>query len=421
MNRSLRILQVADFYKPFIGGMEQHVETLSRQLARRGHEVTVATAQLPGTVQDEISDGVTIRRMASWSSAILAGHYQRSSAPFHPPIPDPGMIAGLHKIIDEFRPHIVHAHGWITYSCLAAAARRRRFGLVVTMHDYGFVCARRSLLRDGRALCEGPQLNACLRCAPGQYGSGTGIALALGLRASRPWHSRVDSWIAISRFVADANRQALPRGCGVAVIPPSSAQPSALGRLPSWLPGRGYLLFVGALGSHKGLHWLLDAYSSGQVRLPLVILGTPAADTPSTWPPGVVVRTDVPHNEVIQAWQHAGIGLVPSKWPEPFGLVAVEAMRSGVPVVASRVGALPEIVTDEITGILVTPGDTSELAVAVRRINDDPALRREMSSASVIRAEQFGADIVTTAHEELYHRTLSKRSLDTLNAAAGGK
>ena len=74
----------------------------------------------------------------------------------------------------------------------------------------------------------------------------------------------------------------------------------------------------------------------------------------------------------MEAWRHAGIGLVPSLWPEPFGLVAVEAMRSGVPVVASRIGALPGIVADGVTGILVTPGNTTELRAAIRRLDDDP-------------------------------------------------
>ena len=95
----------------------------------------------------------------------------------------------------------------------------------------------------------------------------------------------------------------------------------------------------------------------------------------------MVVRTDVPHGEVMAAWRHAGIGLVPSLWPEPFGLVAVEAMRSGVPVVASRIGALPGIVADGRTGILVTPASTAELRAAIRRLDDDPDLRRTMGAA----------------------------------------
>jgi glycosyltransferase involved in cell wall biosynthesis len=405
-SRKLKILQVTDLYKPFIGGMEQHVETLSHGLTQRGHEVIVATAQLPDTPDDEIVDGFRIRRIAGWSGRALAGLYERAEAPFHPPVPDPGVVAELKRIIDEARPDVVHAQGWITYSCLAIALHRR-FRLVVTLHDYGFVCGRKTLMRNGHKACSGPRLDACLRCAPGQYGTMKGTALTVGLRVARPLHHRVDSWVANSQFVADASRCALPRGCVISVIPPASPQPPPLGQRPSWLPVEGYLLFVGTLGRHKGLNWLLDAYEGGGIRRPLVVVGTSRRDTPRTWPAGVVARIDVPHNQVIEAWRHAGIGLVPSLWPEPFGLVAVEAMRSGVPVIASRIGALPGIVADGITGLLVEPGNTTELRKAIRRLADDPALRRAMGAAGPLQAEQFSAETVTSLYEQHYRRLLA--------------
>jgi glycosyltransferase involved in cell wall biosynthesis len=163
------------------------------------------------------------------------------------------------------------------------------------------------------------------------------------------------------------------------------------------------------LGRHKGLNWLLDAYAGGGLRRPLVIVGTPRTDTPRTWPAGVVVRTNVPHQEVMEAWRHAGIGLVPSLWPEPFGLVVVEAMRSGVPIVASRIGALPGIVADGITGLLVTPGDTAELRAAVQRFDDEPALHETMGAAGLVQAEQFSAEAVTGLYEHHYRRLLARR------------
>ena len=405
MSRPLRILQVTDLFEPFIGGMEQHVKTLSRELAQRGHDVTVATAHLPGTAVNETVDGFRIRRITGWCGRALAGWYERVEAPFHPPVPDPGVVAALKRIIEESRPDVVHAHGWITYSCLAIA-RHQRLALVVTLHDHSFACARKTLMHKGLEVCAGPRLDVCLRCAPGQYGIVKGAALTMGLRAARPLHNRVESWVAISRFVADSSRCAMPHGCTISVIPPTSAQPPP-GRRPAWLPADGYALFVGALGRHKGLNWLLDAYAGGGFRRPLVVVGTTQHDTPRTWPAGVVVRTDVPHQEVMDTWRHAGIGLVPSLWPEPFGLVAVEAMRSGVPVVASRIGALPGILADGITGILVTPANTAELRAAIRRLEDEPTLRRTMGAAGLVQAEKFSPETVTRLHEQHYHRLLS--------------
>ena len=205
MSQTLKILQVADLFEPFIGGMEQHVKTLSQGLTQRGHEVTIATAHIPGTLVDETIDGYRVRRILGWSGRALARLYERDEAPFHPPVPDPGVVSALRQIIDELRPDIVHAQGWISYSCLAIATRRR-FRLVVTMHDHSFACVRKTLMRKNLQMCSGPRFDACLRCAPGQYGLLKGTALTTGLRAARPLHARADSWVAVSQSVAESTR-----------------------------------------------------------------------------------------------------------------------------------------------------------------------------------------------------------------------
>jgi glycosyltransferase involved in cell wall biosynthesis len=405
VSRPLRILQVSDLYEPFIGGTESHVKALSRGLACRGHEVTIATSHLPGTAIDEISGGLRIRRISGWANRALRGWYERAEAPYQPPLPDPGVMRALREIIDEEHPDVVHAQGWISYSCMALASRGE-FPLVVTMHDYSLSCVRKTLLRNGLAECAGPRLDICLRCAPGQYGKLKGTALTLGLRTARSLHGRVDSWVAASQSVADASRCSLPRGSEATVIPSASPDVPGDGQRPEWLPSGNFLLFVGALGHHKGLNWLLDAYSGGGLSWPLVVIGASRHAAPQSWPDNVTVMTDVPHQAVMAAWRHAGIGLVPSLCPEGFGLVAVEAMRSGVPVVASRIGALPEIVADGVTGLLVTPGNTPELIRAIRRMEEDPQLRGRMGVAGRVRSERFSAETVTIMYEQHYRRIL---------------
>ena len=408
MNRPLKIVQVTDLFEPFVGGMEQHVATLSHGLAQRGHDVTVVTARLPGTAGAESTGACRVKRITGWYGRVPAGWYAPGDTPCHPPVPDPGVVAALRAVIGRARPDVVHAQGWLADACLALA-RARRPALVVTLHDHGHACPRKTLLRDGRSLCPGPRLGACLRCAPGQYGKLKGAAVTMGLRAVRPLHDRADCWVAVSRFVADASHRVLPPGRAVTVIPPASGQPPAAGRRPSWLPAGGYLLFVGALSRHKGLHWLLDAYASGGFSRPLLVIGSPRRDSPRTWPAGVVVRTSVPHGQVMQAWRHAFAGLVPSLWPEPFGLTAVEAMRSQVPVIATRIGALPGLVSDGVTGLLVEPGDTAALQAAIRRLDSEPPLHQAMGAAAAAHAKQFSPSVVITRHEELYRRVLADR------------
>jgi glycosyltransferase involved in cell wall biosynthesis len=406
VSRPLRILQVTDLYDPFIGGIESHVKALSHGLSSRGHEITIATSHLPGTAIDEVVDGLRIRRISGWTNRALRRWYEQAEAPYHPPLPDPGVMRALREIIDDEQPDVVHAQGWICYSCMAIA-RRRQFQLVVTLHDHSLACVRKTLMRNGLAECAGPRLDICLRCAPGQYGKLKGTGLTVGLRTARSLHGRVDSWVAASQSVADASHCGLPRSSVVTVIPSASPDAPADGRRPEWLPDGHFLLFVGALGHHKGLNWLLDAYSRGGLSWPLVVIGASRHGAPQTWPPGVTVISDVPHQAVMAAWRHAAIGLVPSLCREGFGLVAVEAMRSGVPVVASRIGALPEIVADGVTGLLVTPGNTPELLRAIRRMKEDPQLRRKMGAAGKARSEQFSAETVTKMYEQHYWRILA--------------
>ncbi|MEP6990303.1 MAG: glycosyltransferase family 4 protein, partial [bacterium] len=84
------------------------------------------------------------------------------------------------------------------------------------------------------------------------------------------------------------------------------------------------------------------------------------------------------------------------------GLVALEALALGVPVVASRVGGLPDIVVDGVTGILVEPARPDALAGALVRLLGDPALRREMGSAAKLDVQRFSLDAYSGRLSEIY-------------------
>jgi glycosyltransferase involved in cell wall biosynthesis len=96
------------------------------------------------------------------------------------------------------------------------------------------------------------------------------------------------------------------------------------------------------------------------------------------------------------------VAVVPSIWPEPFGLVALEAMAAGRPVIASAAGALPEILGDGKAGVLVPPGDPGALRAALERLLGDPALRQRLADQAARRAREFGADAVVPRVEAAY-------------------
>ena len=328
----MHVLQLTDFYRPVIGGLERHVETLSRELIRYGHTVSVVTLQTGDDPAEEILDGVRVIRIRGWSGSLPALHAD-AARPFHPTVPDPGAMAALRRVIQRERPAVVHSHSWIQYSYFPLHHGPRGPAHVVTLHDYGVACAKRTLQHVTRRAalsaaspsgprhpsrpCSGPRLAKCLACAPEQYGVLKGAAITTGLRASRILHGRADCYIAISRAVADASRAALPAQSEIVVVP--TIVPNGLPELarstprPGFLPPEdGYLMFVGALGPHKGVDVLLEARRRMRNRLPLVLIGTPRADTPRIDDPEVVLARNVPSAQVMASWMRAS---VPSSRP----------------------------------------------------------------------------------------------------------
>jgi glycosyltransferase involved in cell wall biosynthesis len=104
------------------------------------------------------------------------------------------------------------------------------------------------------------------------------------------------------------------------------------------------------------------------------------------------------------------MGIVPSMWPEPFGIVIIEAMSSGRPVIASRVGGIPDIIRDGEVGLLVSPGDPVELRQAIERVLSDPVLREKMGREAKQQAAAYQADAVVGYIEKIYARLIKSQS-----------
>ncbi|TIU37585.1 MAG: glycosyltransferase family 1 protein, partial [Mesorhizobium sp.] len=122
-----------------------------------------------------------------------------------PPFPDPELVLGLKRVVAREEPDIVHAHNWIYASFLPLKALSGA-RLVVTLHDYGLVCAKKNFMHLGADLCSGPALAKCLPCAAKHYGAVKAAATTLGNWASSFAARReVDRFIAVSHAVAYHN------------------------------------------------------------------------------------------------------------------------------------------------------------------------------------------------------------------------
>lgn len=409
----MRILLASDHYPPFIGGAQRQTWLLAHELERRGHEVVVSTVwqdRLPAREDDE---GVRVRRLKQLRTVVpvLRGPARRRH---QPPFADPVTVIELRRLIDRFRPDVIHAAGWFAYAA-AAALIGRRTALVVSARDYGYSCANTTLMHNGK-LCGGPALAKCLVCAGGHYGRPRGWLAAAGVFASRPLiRSGTTALHSVSRYVEMVIQRDLMDG--------QRTGPGSLEVIPSFrfddeapkldaddllrdLPQRPFILFVGALRPVKGVDTLLAAYRRLADPPPLVLLGTRERDTPRNLPTEVVVIEGVPNWAVLEGWDRSLFGVLPSLWPEPFGSVVHEGMSCGKAIVGTIPGGHADMIEHGRSGLLVPAGDSDALADAMRTLIEDPALRERLGARARIRAQEFTAENVVPRYEQLYARAI---------------
>ncbi len=410
----MRVLMLAQWYPPIVGGEELHVQRLSRELVHRGHQVTVATLAHPGSPERSDDEGVEVLRLHSTAQRIqplFADLARQSAAPF----PDPELSRAVDRLARRLRIDVMHAHNWMVHAALPTATMRS-VPLLLTLHDFSLVCATKVLLNRG-VNCSGPAPLKCLRCASHHYGAAKGAAtLAMLSTSSILERHAVSGFVAVSRAVARGNRierhphAVVPNFIGDRPPEPSAETDLFLARLPD----KPFLLFVGALGRLKGLPVLLDAYRRLPEAPPLVIIGYPMPETPELLrdlPPNVEVLGQWPPDAVRLAWGRALAAIAPSVCQEACPTVIIEAMAAGVPVVASRIGGIPDLVAAGETGLLVEPGDPRALAQAIGALVDDPARALALGSAAATRATQFTASVIVPRIEEIYQQLVETGTL----------
>ncbi|MFE4049450.1 glycosyltransferase [Streptomyces sp. YIM B13518] len=332
---------------------------------------------------------------------------------------NPKVRAELAARLRAERPDVVHVHNVfpLLSPAVLAACADAGVPVVATLHNYTQICPPGTLQRDGRPCTE------CVGATPlpaVRHGCYRGsrlatVPLAVGLSVNRRrWWTGVERFFCISAAQRDVLvRAGLPAG-RLAVkhnfVPDPGARRTGAGE---------HLLYLGRLAETKGVRLLMAAWdgiaAGGGAGVPLVIAGTgPLEAEVTAWAAG---RDDVRYvglydaEECRRAVARSVAVLAPSTWLEAFGLVVVEAMAAGVPVVAAGHGAFVELVEDGTTGLLHRPGDAASLASCVRRITADPVLGREMGEAARRRYERgFSPAVGLERLVEGYRTAIAGRS-----------
>jgi glycosyltransferase involved in cell wall biosynthesis len=403
----MRIMMLAQSFAPIVGGEERVVEDLSLALSKRGHEVSIATLEQPGGEPALELGDVPIHTLRS-SSHRLPGVETDAERRHAPPMPDAETVIGLRRLIREEKPQVVHAHNWIVHSYLPLS-KRSQAALVHSNHDYGILCATKRLLRKG-VPCTGPGPLKCVACAGSHYGALRGLIATAATMAVEPKLRRaVDLFLPISSTVQrlcrldDDSSLVIPDL--IAGLPPS---PAAEDPRLAQLPNQPYILYFGDVTEDKGAWHLASVYRSLDDPPPLVMVGRNYLEELRDVP-GLHALGPWPHDLAIEALRRSLFAVVPSLWPEPFGLVALEAAAAGKAVIASDIGGLMDIVVDGQTGLLVAPNNGPALRQAINRLVDEDAIRAGMGRAAAERAVLFGPDVVVPRFESAYELALERR------------
>jgi phosphatidylinositol alpha-mannosyltransferase len=350
------------------GGAQTHVRELAEQLLRRDHDVVVL-APVRGRPADpwlvRVGRPVDLR-------------YNASNVPIDP---RPWSRRPVREALAAFGPHVVHVHEPLAPSTGLWALLEARVPVVGTFH------------------------------------SGAAPARLVDLAA--PLLRRIARRLTIRIAVSEAARRfAEPRIGGPFEIVPNgldwrrfaTAEPADLGAGTK-------LLFVGRLDERKGFPVAVAAFARLAAVRPdvrLIVAGDgPQRTAVGKLPDGVRSRVTmlgaVPNVDLPPYHASSDLYVGPAVGGESFGVVLLEAMAAGLPVVASDVPGYDEVVRDGVDGLLVSPRDPDALAAAIGKVLDDPELARRLGAAGTERAATFDWSLIVQRIEALYARAIQDR------------
>lgn len=420
---TMRVLFVSGHYLPNqIGGVEIYTHDVARELLERGCAVQVLCTdtrdqgrQRLNSIVDDIYEDVPVRR--------LNMNWRKGADPSRYLYDDPIAGSQADALIRRFGPSVVH----ITYPddltvSVVFAARRAGIPVVLSLCDFWCICPRYTLQHADGHICDARvttwECTQCLAWDAKIYRWPKRVLPERALRAVLTWMgrqprlSRQHGLLGMIGDIEDrrhAIRQAVSvTGSVLAVsqyvqgifvasgqVPMDQIRVLAQGipaqapvARPAAIPGSPLrIAYFGRIVRTKGIEVLLQAFRqlSGDVRLTIYgslsdgsayddVLKRLASGDPRIRFAGPYLRQDM-----AALLAQTDVVVVPSLVPETYCLVAREALLHHVPVVGSRIGAIPEAVIDEVNGLLVVPGDAEGLAVALQRLVDDYPLRQRLA------------------------------------------
>ncbi|GKT10727.1 glycosyltransferase [Desulforhabdus sp. TSK] len=363
-----KIILCTNAYPPhFIGGAELIAHEHAKILKKMGHEVIVFAGE-PNPKRKRYSlrrdsfEGIPVHRIClhqrDYSSDFVNFYHEEVQRAFA-------------ALVEIFAPDVVHFHNIMGLSVgLIQIAKLKKIRTILTLHDYWGVCHKNTLMKHDGSLCQEPSVcEDCQAVISGQTWQGIPTSMRRDY-ISQQIHL-VDAIVSPSRYLADryvkdgfdgSKFEIIPYGIDTDRFAPA---PGSSGN------GKVRFSFVGYLGRHKGVYTILEALPlvEGNDRMVFTFIGE--GDQKEHLQREVKLaglsdcvrfRGKVQHSKVETVYRETDVLVLPSIWPDNHPVSIYEAMASGIPVIASRLGGIPELVTDGVTGHLFEHGNACQLA-----------------------------------------------------------
>ena len=360
----MKVLLCHNYYQQ-AGGEDQVFADEARLLESRGHDV------VRHSVHNDAIDG-----MSRWGVA-LRTHWNRAG------------YDEVRRLLRSERPDVVHFTNTFPLISPAAyyAARREGVPVVQSLHNYRLMCPDATFFRNGspcesclgRAVPWPAVVHACYR--KNRLATGVVASMTVLHRLLGTWKKCVNRFVALSEFSA---RKFVEGGLPAEKI---VVKPNFIVDDPGEGSGAGgYAVFVGRLSPEKGIATMLDAWEELGGVMPLKVVGTGPMEEMvrerAERNPAIEAVGRQTMDEVMRLVGDAACLVLPSELYENCPKTVLEAYAVGTPVIASRLGAMAEMVDHEETGLVFEPRNKSDLAEQVRRLVGSPELYEGMRTGA---------------------------------------
>lgn len=360
------LLLINSRFLPLVGGGETYVLELMQHFSSTGWDVHLATR----------SNGIDIRKWHDCTIHYVDG-FDDDDQRIHLAGP------GLRKVLDAVKPDVVHVHNLMPYFAFASISEPKEFPVVLTIHNTPHLPVR---LFGSFKDFESERVFTRQLLSNGKYDK-----LLMGSQYYLDSYAEVAPWIK-----TDGKSEV------AYYFPPRLTTGPLTDRTANLDPTRVKLLFPSRILERKGIEDCLAALASLPKNFTLSLPAYAATENKAYQDHihnlieslGLADRVELPSEpaspaQMVNFFEEADIVVIPSHY-EGFGIVAVEAMSWGLPVVATNVGGLGEIVLDGVNGLSVPPKNPAAIADAVRRLVSDDALRRSLVEKAIVTArDQF--------------------------------